>query len=161
LVSLRMSGAYFTDQRHDVGMAEVIVPPDSSLVGNFARSSVALQRHGLTVVGLRRADTAIEHDLQTTRLKAGDTLLVVGPWINSLTMESVEDDIGCVAMPVESEGYVPAPHKQVYAIGCMALVIILMLIPAVPNVLAGLIGCLLMGFLGCVSLDSGYRAIHW
>ncbi|CAB3752162.1 SLC13 family permease [Paraburkholderia humisilvae] len=161
LIVLRMSGAYFTDQRHDVGMAEVIVPPDSSLIGNVARSSVTLRRHGVTVVGLRRADAAVEHDLQNTRLKVGDTLLVVGPWINIFTMQSVEHDIVCLAMPIESEAYVPVPHKAVYAIGCMALVIILMLIPQVPNVLAGLIGCLLMGLLGCVSLDSGYRAIHW
>lgn len=161
LVERRMSGAYFTDQTHDVGMAEVIVPPDSSLVGNLARSSATLARHGVTVVGLRRAEAAHVSDLQTTRLKVGDTLLVVGPWIDIFSMQSVEHDIVCLAMPVESEAYVPVPHKSLHALGSMALVIALMLAPGVPNVLAGLIGCLLMGVLGCVSLDSGYRAIHW
>jgi di/tricarboxylate transporter len=112
-------------------------------------------------VGLRRADEALAGDLRTTRLKVGDTLLVVGPWIDIFSMQSVEHDIVCLAMPVESEAYVPAPHKAVHAIGCMALVIVLMITPWVPNVLAGLIGCLLMGVLGCISLDSAYRAIHW
>ncbi|SDB92038.1 Di-and tricarboxylate transporter [Paraburkholderia lycopersici] len=157
----RMSGAYFTDQTHDVGMAEVIVPPDSALVGDVARRSAALRRHGVTVVGLRRADAALAHDLQTTRLEVGDTLLVVGPWIDIFSMQSVEHDIVCLAMPVESDAYVPAPDKAVQAIGCMALVVALMLAPRVPNVIAGLTGCLLMGALGCVSLDSAYRAIHW
>jgi di/tricarboxylate transporter len=161
LVVRHMSGAYFTDQTHDVGMAEVIVPPDSSLVGNAARSSATLRRHGVTVVGLRRADAALERDLQTTRLRVGDTLLVVGPWIDIFSMQSVEHDIVCLAMPVESEAYVPVPHKAVQAIACMTLVIAMMLTPWVPNVLAALIGCLLMGGLGCISLDSGYRAIHW
>lgn len=156
-----MSGAYFTDQTHDVGMAEVIVPPDSTLVGNIARSSATLKRHGVTVVGLRRADAALVRDLQSTRLKVGDTLLVVGPWIDIFSMQSVERDIVCLAMPVESEAYVPAPHKAIHAIGCMMFVIAMMITPWVPNVLAGLIGCMLMGILGCVSLDSGYRAIHW
>ncbi|WP_321934665.1 MULTISPECIES: SLC13 family permease [unclassified Paraburkholderia] len=156
-----MSGAYFTDQTHDVGMAEVIVPPDSSLVGNVARSSAALRRHGVTVVGLRRADAALEQDLQATRLKVGDTLLVVGPWIDIFSMQSVERDIVCLAMPVESDAYVPVPHKALHALAIMALVIAMMLTPRVPNVLAGLIGCLLMGAFGCVSLDSAYRAIHW
>lgn len=157
----RMSGAYFTDQTHDVGMAEVIVPPDSSLVGNVARSSAALHRHGVTVVGLRRADAALVQDLQATQLKVGDTLLVVGPWIDIFSMQSVERDIVCLAMPVESDAYVPVPHKALHALAIMVLVIAMMLTPRVPNVLAGLIGCLLMGAFGCVSLDSAYRAIHW
>lgn len=157
----RMSGAYFTDQSHDVGMAEVIVPPDSSLVGDVARSSGTLRRHGVTVVGLRRSDAALVRDLQTTQLKVGDTLLVVGPWIDIFSMQSVERDIVCLAMPVESDAYVPEPHKALHALCVMALVIAMMLSPRVPNVLAGLIGCLLMGAFGCVSLDSAYRAIHW
>jgi len=148
-----MSGAYFTDQTHDVGMAEVIVPPDSTLVGNLARSSATLRRHGVTVVGLRRADAALVRDLQSTRLKVGDTLLVVGSWSHIFSMQSVERDIVCLAMPIESEASVPVPHKSIQAIGCMALVIALMLTPWVPNVLAGLIGC--------VNLDSAYRAISW
>jgi di/tricarboxylate transporter len=161
LAERRMSGAYFTDQTHDVGMAEVIVPPDSALVGNVARSSATLRRHGVTVVGLRRADEALVRDLRTTRLKVGDTLLVVGPWIDIFSMQSVEHDIVCLAMPVESEAYVPVPHKAIHALACMALVIAMMLTPRVPTVMAGLIGCLLMGVLGCVNLESAYRAIHW
>ncbi|QNB14850.1 SLC13 family permease [Paraburkholderia tropica] len=161
LVPMRMSGAYFTDQTHDVGMAEVIVPPDSNLVGSVPRSSVALRRHGVTVVGLRRGDAPLARSLQTSKIKVGDTLLVVGPWLSLFTMDSVERDIVCLAMPVESEAFVPVPHKAPHAIACMALVIALLLTPWVPNVLAGLIGCLLMGALGCVSLDSAYRAIHW
>ena len=31
----------------------------------------------------------------------------------------------------------------------------------VPNVQAALIGCLLMGALGCVNLNSAYRSIDW
>ena len=31
----------------------------------------------------------------------------------------------------------------------------------VPNVQAALIGCLLMGLLGCVDLTSAYRSISW
>src|SRR5262249_59840898 len=31
----------------------------------------------------------------------------------------------------------------------------------VPNVIAALIGCLLMGLLRCIDLRSAYKAIHW
>lgn len=157
---LAMSGAYFMDQTRDVGMAEVIVPPDSGLIGVMASNS-ALQRYGVTVVGLRRADGPVKAGLQTTRLKVGDTLLVVGTWDSIFAMQSVEHDLVCLAMPIESEASVPAPHKSIQAVGCLVLVVALMLTPGVPNVLAGLTGCLLMGLFGCVTLDSAYRAIHW
>ena len=31
----------------------------------------------------------------------------------------------------------------------------------VPNVLAALIGCLLLGLLRCIDFESAYRSIHW
>jgi len=40
-------------------------------------------------------------------------------------------------------------------------VVLLLLTDWVPNVMAGLIGCLLMGLFGCVTLDVAYRAINW
>jgi di/tricarboxylate transporter len=41
------------------------------------------------------------------------------------------------------------------------LVVALMVSGLVPNVQAALIGCLLMGALGCVDLTSAYRSIDW
>ena len=51
---LPLSGAYFTDQSRDVGMAEAVIPVDSTLVGTTGSESRLLAQHGLTVVGLRR-----------------------------------------------------------------------------------------------------------
>ena len=31
----------------------------------------------------------------------------------------------------------------------------------VPNVVAALVGCLLMGLFRCIDMDGAYRAIHW
>jgi len=44
---------------------------------------------------------------------------------------------------------------------CLALVVGLMISGLIPNVQAALIGCLLMGALGCVDLNSAYRSIDW
>ena len=44
---------------------------------------------------------------------------------------------------------------------CLGLVVGLMVSGIIPNVQAALIGCLLMGVLGCVNLNSAYRAIDW
>ncbi|HHJ4328535.1 TPA: SLC13 family permease, partial [Klebsiella pneumoniae] len=51
--------------------------------------------------------------------------------------------------------------KAPYALLSLAVMVALMISGLVPNVLAALIGCLLMGAFRCIDLDSAYRAIHW
>jgi di/tricarboxylate transporter len=55
----------------------------------------------------------------------------------------------------------PVPGKALQALFCLALVVGLMVSGLVPNVQAALLGCLLMGLLGCVDLTSAYRSIDW
>ena len=43
----------------------------------------------------------------------------------------------------------------------LAVMVGLMVSGAVPNVIAALIGCLLMGAGRCIDMNSAYRAIHW
>ena len=51
--------------------------------------------------------------------------------------------------------------KAPQAVCCLLLVVGLMISGLIPNVQSALIGCLLMGGLGCVSLQSAYRSIDW
>ena len=51
--------------------------------------------------------------------------------------------------------------KSLQAVACLLLVVGLMVSGLVPNVQAALIGCLLMGVLGCVDFASAYRSVDW
>jgi di/tricarboxylate transporter len=55
----------------------------------------------------------------------------------------------------------PVAGKVLQAVCCLFLVVGLMVSGLIPNVQAALIGCLLMGLLGCVTLESSYRSIDW
>ena len=160
LKRLAMSGVYFADQARDVGMVEVIVPSESRLVGASARDSVALARHGLFIVGLWRGKQAMRN-LPDVKMRVGDTLLVVGPWAGIFSLQAEEHDIVSLAMPVEADSLVPVPNRAIHALLSLATVIFLMLTDWVPNVMAGLIGGLMMGMFGCVTLDVAYRSINW
>ncbi|MCD0504495.1 SLC13 family permease [Bordetella petrii] len=160
LEPLPMSGAYFLDQARDVGMAEVIVPPESRLVDAHPRSSPTLKQHGLAVVGVWRGRKALR-DLHGIRIRVGDTLLVVGPWKAIFSMQAEEHDLVSLALPAETDALVPLPEKAPHALFALAVVVLLMLTDWLPNVMAGLIGCLLMGLFGCMSLDVAYRSISW
>src|SRR5262245_46208052 len=80
LYALPLSGAYFTDRSQEIGMAEVILPAYSELVGKDVIDAKFRDRYGLTVIGLRRGIHAQERNLLNEKLKIGDTLLLIGPW---------------------------------------------------------------------------------
>jgi di/tricarboxylate transporter len=156
-----LSGAYFTDRSQEIGMAEVIVPADSDLVGRTVTEARFRDRFGLTVIGLRRGGVAHERGPQNETLQLGDTLLLIGPWKAIENLRSRGRDLVLLNLPTELDEVLPVPGKALHAVLTLALVVGLMVSGVVPNVQAALIGCLLMGALGCVDLNSAYRSIDW
>jgi di/tricarboxylate transporter len=161
LEEVPLSGAYFTDRSQEIGMAEVILPATSELVGRTVAGAGFRTRYGLTVIGLRRGVVAHERGLLNEELKIGDTLLLIGPWKDIKKLQSDGRDLVIINLPAELGEVLPVPGKAPHALFCLALVVGLMVSGLVPNVQAALIGCLLMGLLGCVNLTSAYRSIDW
>ena len=54
LEALPQRGRYFTDQSRDLGMAEVLLPPDSELIGQSVLKVGFRSKYRLNVIGLRR-----------------------------------------------------------------------------------------------------------
>jgi di/tricarboxylate transporter len=161
LEELPLTGNYFTDLSQEIGMAEVILPATSELVGKTVAGARFRDRYGLTVIGLRRGIVAHEHDLQNEELKMGDTLLLIGPWKAIGNLQSGGTDLVLLNLPAELGEVLPVAGKAPHALLCLMLVVGLMISGLVPNVQAALIGCLLMGALGCIDLVSAYRSIDW
>jgi di/tricarboxylate transporter len=159
---LPLTGAYFSDRSQEIGMAEVMVAADSSLVGKTVVEARFRTRFGLSVIGLRHGSVAHARPLLAEKLRVGDTLLVVGPWKAIERLGTTEsDDLLILNVPAEIAEVLPAPGKAPHALFCLLLMVGLMVSGVVPNVQAALIACLLMGLLGCVDLDSAYRSVHW
>ena len=156
-----LSGAYFTDRSQEIGMAEVILPPNSDLIGKTVVRDKFHTQFGLTVVGLRRGVVAYDRTFLNETLKLGDTLLLIGPWKNIERLRSDGRDLIIIRLPTEIHEVLPVPGKALEALASLALVVALMVSGLVPNVQAALIGCLLMGLLGCINLAGAYRSIDW
>ncbi|HYI27235.1 MAG TPA: SLC13 family permease [Bradyrhizobium sp.] len=161
LEALPLSGAYFTDRSQEIGMAEVLLVPTSDLIGKTIVEARFRSQFGLTVIGLRRGVVAHERNLLNETLAAGDTLLLIGPWNDIEELQSGNSDLVVIRMPAEFEQVLQVPGKAPQALISLALVVGLMVSGLIPNVQAALIGCLLMGALGCVDFASAYRSIDW
>ena len=53
-------GNYFVDRSQEIGAAEVILPAESSLIGQTVREARIRSEYGLTVIGLRHGNEVIE-----------------------------------------------------------------------------------------------------
>jgi di/tricarboxylate transporter len=158
---LAVGGRYFTDRSQEIGMVEVIVPAESKLVGQTVLQAGVRSEYGLTVIGLRRGRSVHGHGLLNETLRIGDTLLLVGFWTDIRRSQTEDADLVVLNMPAELEEVLPAASKAPQALAVLALVVGLMVSGVIPNVQAALIGCLLMGLLGCVDMSSAYRSISW
>ncbi|CDH08184.1 putative response regulator, membrane protein [Xenorhabdus bovienii str. oregonense] len=156
-----LRGEYFSEQSRDVGMAEVSVIPESELLGKSLRDMKFRTRYGLNVVGIRRSGKAIVDKLVDEPVHLGDTLLVIGDWKLIRALKTKTPDFIVLNLPVEVESAAPAASQAPHALFCLALMVAMMLTNEIPNFVAALIACLLMGKFRCIDMESAYRAIHW
>jgi len=161
LEPLVLRGDYFSDSARDVGMAEVSLIPDSELPGKTLRELAFRSRYGLSVVGIRRHGEVIDGVLIDQPLELGDILLVIGDWKRILRLQQQMRDFIVLNIPPEGDEIVPARSQAPHALFCLALMVVMMLSDAIPNPIAALVACMLMGKFRCIDMESAYRSIHW
>ncbi|CAM2801335.1 SLC13 family permease [Rariglobus hedericola] len=158
---LPLSGSYFSDQSRKVGMAEVVIAPESALIGSTVRDTGLRREYGLQVLGLRRDRQALDGPVIDEKLRASDTLLVIGTWKAIRRLQGQRREFLVLSLPPESTEDAPAADRAPYALLSLGLMVVLMITGWVPNVVAALIACLLLGLFRCISMDVAYRCIHW
>ena len=156
-----LRGEYFADQALDVGMAEVSLIPDSEMIGKTVREIAFRTRFGLNIVGMKRDGEAMDGSVVDEPLQLGDILLVVGNWRQIALLAKRGRDFVVLNMPVEVDDASPAHSQAPHAIFCLVLMVALMLTDEIPNPIAAIIACLLMGKFRCINAESAYKAIHW
>ncbi|EPX8204520.1 SLC13 family permease [Escherichia coli] len=118
-------------------------------------------RYGLNVVGLKRNGVALEGSLADEPLLLGDIILVVGNWKLIGMLAKQGRDFVALNLPEEVSEASPAHSQAPHAIFCLVLMVALMLTDEIPNPVAAIIACLLMGKFRCIDAESAYKSIHW
>jgi di/tricarboxylate transporter len=140
------------------GAAEVVIPPRSTHVGVEIQPSQVLNG-SLIVLAVTRQG----HDLGTgpVRLKAGDTLLVEGPW-SALETAARGHEVMVVDSPdLVRRQSVPLGKRSRPAIAVLAGMVVLLATGLVPAVVAALLAAGAMILLRVVSVQQAYRGISW
>ena len=150
---------------YHIGMAEVLLPRGSSLVGRTVAETEFRSTYGLTVLGIRRQDTFLLNDIKNRRLHASDLILVQGDWKNIARLDARDGtDWLIIGRPLDQQKQVTLDYKAPLAALIMIAMVAVMafdFIPVAP-VTAVIITAVAMIFTGCVrSVEDAYKAINW
>jgi di/tricarboxylate transporter len=160
LQRLPFDSGYFDDRTQEIGMVEMALPPESSLIGKSIVQMAVRSRYKLNVVGIRRNKHILDRFGQT-KLRLGDTMLVIGSWRALREQQAQSHDFLLYDLPAEVDQVLAAPGRAMFALLSLAVMIVLMVTGVVPNVIAALIAALMMGLFRCVDMPNAYRSINW
>ncbi len=144
----------------EVGVAEVLLPPRSRLVGKTLVQTQFGSHYKLTVLGINRPGVSRKHDLKNTILQFGDTLLVQGDWQHILALKQYQRDFIVMGQP---EAMIGAPNRSKAKIALIILLgmLILMITDVLPVATASMLASLAMVLTGCLTMDEAYQSINW
>jgi di/tricarboxylate transporter len=140
------------------GIAEVVIPPESNLVGKTVRELRLRETYGLSLLSIYRGAEAITSNLQEIPFQAGDTLICHTRWEDLARLEQDRDFVVLTANYPRTER---SPYKVALAIAflCVSLGMILFTEIALPIALmTGAVGMITFGLL---TMDEAYRSVSW
>jgi len=144
----------------ELGLAAVLVHPESRLLGQTLKEAGFRGRHALQVLAVRRKGEAVA-GFEDQPLHVGDSLLVAGAWRQITRLRAEVRDLVLFATPAEIQDNPPEVRRLPRALVILAAMIALSALEVVPVVLAVIAAALAAVAARTLTMDEGYRAIRW
>jgi di/tricarboxylate transporter len=145
------------DRTH--GLAELVVPPRSSLIGEQVFPGMVSDDGNLIILGLQRKGEDV--GTKGIQLQAGDVLLVRGQWAD-LAARAAAPDVMVVDQPdLVRRQAVPLGAGAKRAIGVLVVMVVLLATGVMPAVAAGLLAAMTLIVTRVLTMEQAYRSISW
>ncbi|MBT8129232.1 MAG: SLC13 family permease [Gammaproteobacteria bacterium] len=142
------------------GIAEVVIPPGSGLIGKSARDIWMRKTYGMAMIGLHRNGKTLREgeDIRNIPFQGGDTLVVHTPWD---ALQRIETDKNFVVVTTEYPHEELRPHKVGWAAAFFGIALCLVLFTDTRLSVALLTGAVGMVLSGVLSMEEAYEAVSW
>ena len=142
------------------GIAEVVIPPGSSLVGKSARDVWLRKRYGIAMIALHRDGETLREgdDIRSIPFHAGDTLVVHTTWD---ALARLEKDRDFVVVTTEFPHEELRPQKVGWAALFFFIALFMVLFTDIRLSIALLTGAIGMVLSGVLRIDEAYEAVSW
>lgn len=143
------------------GIAEVVIPPGSNLIGKSARDVWMRKTYGLALVALHRDGETLREgdDIRSLPLKAGDTMVVHTTWV---ALDRLTNDRNFVVVTTEYPHEEKLrPEKLKWAGLFFSVALGLVLFSDLRLSIALLTGAIGMILAGVIKIEEAYEAVSW
>ena len=141
------------------GLAEVVIPPRSRLIGQPVFPGMITPSGDLVVLAVQRA--GVDQAPGGSVLAAGDTLLLQGTW-EALDRHLDDPNVLVVNSPeTVRRQAVPMGAGSWTAITILVGMVALMATHALPSVIAALVAACAMVLFKLLTVEQAYRSINW
>jgi di/tricarboxylate transporter len=153
---LRVFGEILANTR--IGLAEVVIPPSSRLIGKTVLDIRMRKSYGLNVMSINRMNEAHRTGFKDFTLQVGDMLMVHTLWRDLAKLEGNQDfAIVTTNYPHDEVRPNKVPHALVFLLIALGLVLFTDVLLSIA-LLTGAVGMILSGVL---SMDEAYDAVDW
>ncbi|MGI9390592.1 MAG: SLC13 family permease [Boseongicola sp.] len=151
----------------NAGVAELVIPPDSNLIGKSPRDLLLRKTYGLSLLAIHRGEETLSHvktdEHEPTQIglipfQAGDMLVAHTKWDNLMRIKRDRDFIVVTADFPQDE---LRPHKVGWALFFFLISLSLILFTDVRLSLCLLTGAVGMILTQVLSIDEAYRSVGW
>ena len=140
------------------GIAEIVIPPGSTLIGRSIRDIQMRKRYHLQVLSIYREEQVLQRsDIRFLPLRAGDTMVVHTRWDDLASLAKDRNFVIVTDFPRE----VTRPNKLLPALGFLVLALGLTIFTDIKLSLALMTGAVGMILSGVLSIDEAYAAVGW
>ena len=158
-----------------MGAVEVLVAPRSPLIGRMVSPGMTTQQEDLVIVAVHRGGAGSSTagasagggpapgdpvPPGTLTLRAGDSVLVHGPW-DALYRYVQSSDVIAVEPPHTLQRGVPLGRGWRRCLAVLAATIVLLATGLLPPVMVGLLAAAALVLLRVVTVPQGFSAISW
>ena len=142
------------------GIAEIVIPPCSKLIGKSARDVWMRKTYGIAMVGLHRDGETMREgeDIRNMPLHSGDTLVVHTTWEALMRLDK---DKNFVVITTEYPREELRPKKVVWAGVFFTIALTMVLFTDIKLSIALLTGAVGMVLSGVLKIDEAYEAVSW
>jgi di/tricarboxylate transporter len=142
------------------GIAEVVIPPGSQLIGKSARDVWMRKAYGLAMIGLHRNGETLSEgdDIRNIPFQAGDSLIVHTAWD---ALARLESDRNFLVVTTEYPHEELRPQKLGWAGLFFAIALFLVLFTDLRLSVALMTGAMGMILSRVLTIEEAYLAVSW
>ncbi len=163
LHTLQVSEAEHNRKRlfQTVGMVEVMLTPDSRLIGHSLKELRFQSSFNCLVLAIRRKGEPITRKFEELPLQFGDVLLVTAGWGDIVKLGNYRNKFLLLTMPTDYREVIPGQEQAPLVLIILAVMIVLMALKILPIVTVAILTALTLILTKCIRLNRVYRVINW